>query len=175
MSALVGGFICGLAGFTLGFLTAILFIYFVVLQKKEEKEEVSDMTENEAIKQLEFDKAMIMFDPTTGENLSIEYVKMHNKDNYLAFLADEEAIKALKEVQEYRRLGTVEEVREAVEKTKSKKRIEPTTELDKYYHESTCPNCGIELRAKVVGYTINQAIGEYNNCPWCGQRLESEE
>lgn len=110
------------------------------------------------------------------ENEAIKWQKALKK-TYKGFPVESEeacdiAIKALEEVQEYRKLGTVEEVRAAVDKEKDKKRIEPITHLDKYYHESACPNCGSELRAKVVGYTLKQAIGEYNNCPWCGQKLE---
>ena len=46
------------------------------------------------------------------------------------------AISALKEVQQYREIGTVEECREAVEKQKPKKPVK-----DKYHH-NCCPNCG---------------------------------
>lgn len=79
------------------------------------------MTENEAIKQLEFDQSMILFDPTTGEEITPEILKALNKDNFLTYVADGVAIEALKEIQQYREIGTVEECREAVEKQKSKK------------------------------------------------------
>lgn len=68
------------------------------------------MTENEAIQRLEFDQAMILFDPTTGEEITLEILKALNKDNYLSYVADAVAIKALKEVQQYREIGTVEEL-----------------------------------------------------------------
>ena len=46
------------------------------------------------------------------------------------------AISALKEIQQYREIGTVEECREAVEKQKAKNPVK-----DKYHH-NCCPNCG---------------------------------
>ena len=82
------------------------------------------MTENEAIKQLEFDQSMILFDPTTGEEITLEVLKVINKDNYLTYIADGMAIEALKEAQQYREIGTVDECREAVEKQKSVKPID---------------------------------------------------
>ena len=94
------------------------------------------MTENEAIQQLEFDRAMALFDPATGEVIKPEILKALNKENYLTYMADEVAIKALKEIQQYRAIGTVEECREAVEKQKAKNPVK-----DKYHH-NCCPNCG---------------------------------
>lgn len=85
------------------------------------------------------------------------------------------AIKALKEIQQYREIGTVEECREAVEKQKPKKRIYPKTALERYYHEPECPNCKRELNPQICGYTLSQAIGIYSYCPWCGQNLEGGE
>lgn len=76
------------------------------------------------------------------------------------------AIKALKEVQEYRKLGTVEEVRQAVEKTKA---IKPNLEGDGYadgelvYDTWICPNCGER-------YEID--YDEYEHCPKCGQKID---
>ena len=79
------------------------------------------MTPEEAIKQLEFDRDMILFDPTTGEEITLEVLKSINKDNYLTYIADEVAIEAIKEVQQYREIGTVEECRKAMEKQKNRK------------------------------------------------------
>lgn len=167
------------------------------------------MTENEAIKMLrsiqnpKVDYADLVCAPAFA--YGFKYVYPEPED-----YAIETAIKALKEVQEYRKLGTVEdlkslkengafttselvyircqqmelekykeigtveECREAAEKQKPKQKIRPKTEEDRYYHEPACPNCGTELRAKIAGYTLSQAIGGYNNCPWCGQKLEEE-
>ena len=80
------------------------------------------MTEKEAIQQLEFDREMILFDPLTGETIEPEMLKLFNEDNYKTYIADELAIKALEEIQQYREIGTVKECREAVEKQKPKKK-----------------------------------------------------
>ena len=56
------------------------------------------MTIEEAIQQLEFDREMILFDPTTGETITPEVLKIGNQDNYRTYLADEMAIEALKEI-----------------------------------------------------------------------------
>ena len=71
--------------------------------------------------------------------------------------------------------GTVEECREAVWKQKPKKRIYPKTALERYYHAPECPNCKRELKPRICGYTLSQAIGIYSYCPWCGQNLEGGE
>lgn len=71
--------------------------------------------------------------------------------------------------------GTVEECREAVEKQEPKKRIYPKTALERYYHAPECPNCKRELKPRICGYTLSQAIGIYSYCPWCGQNLEGGE
>ena len=70
------------------------------------------MTIEEAIQQLEFDREMILFDPTTGETITPEVLKIGNQDNYRTYLADEMAIEALKEIQQYREIGTVEEIKD---------------------------------------------------------------
>ena len=84
------------------------------------------------------------------------------------------AISALKEIQQYREIGTVEECLEAVEKQKAKRRYSPKSPLERYYHAPECPNCKRELRPRICGYTLPQAIGIYSYCPWCGQRIEPE-
>lgn len=70
------------------------------------------------------------------------------------------SIKALEEVQEYRKLGTVESVKESVLRDSP----EEITEIEfhgVYFHE--CPIC-------------NETVDEKDNyCRNCGQRLESEE
>ena len=70
------------------------------------------------------------------------------------------AISALKEIQQYREIGTVEECREAAEKQNQKP-------LD-FYGDSEdgkllCPSCGNDLwELKECGF---------NNCPYCGQAI----
>ena len=60
-------------------------------------------------------------------------------------------------------------------KQKTRKKIYPKTALEKYYHSPKCPNCKKELRSQICGYTLPQAIGLYEYCPWCGQKLEDRE
>lgn len=82
-----------------------------------------------------------------------------------------EAIKALEEVQEYRKIGTVEECREAVRKTKEKKCIQDSCPDHTHYK---CPSCGkIQMSEYKRGIRILGRIT--NNCDNCGQRLESGE
>ena len=71
------------------------------------------------------------------------------------------AISALKEIQQYRKIGTVEECREAREKQKPKKPVK-----DKYHH-NCCPNCG----------WIVSGEGGYGeefcpHCENCGQAIQ---
>ena len=93
------------------------------------------MTENEAIELLRSmqnpkqDYADIVCAPAFCAGFRFVYPE---PEDY----AIEEAIKALKEIQQYREIGTVEECREAVEKQKAKNPVK-----DKYHH-NCCPNCG---------------------------------
>ena len=76
----------------------------------------------------------------------------------------EMAISALKEIQQYREIGTVEECREAVEKQKPKPCEFYGDEED---GKLLCPNCGEDLwDLKECGF---------NNCPYCGQTIQGEE
>ena len=76
------------------------------------------------------------------------------------------AISALKELQQYREIGTVEECREAVERQKPKM---PDYEGDGYadgemvYDTWICPNCGKKYE---VDYD------DYKHCPNCGQAID---
>ena len=76
------------------------------------------------------------------------------------------AISAMQELQQYKQLGTLEEVREAVEKQNPKT---PTYEGDGYadgsfvWDEWICPRCGISYE---VDYD------EYDYCPNCGQHID---
>lgn len=109
------------------------------------------MTENEAIARI------------------IDHFDVHHHDNRPHPLLDEAvdmAIKALEEVQKYRKIGTVEECREAVEKQTAKK---PTLIDYKKYANFVdnvdflqdaywCPNCKRVVRS-----------GSF--CRDCGQKL----
>lgn len=84
------------------------------------------------------------------------------------------AIFALKEIQQYREIGTVEECREAVEKQKPKApkdslKIEPVIDENGAYVDADvtvyllCPNCG-----EMVG--IDENIDRF--CSECGQAID---
>ena len=79
------------------------------------------------------------------------------KENILVL---ETAIQALEEVEQYRALGTVEELKEAREKQVAKKPNKHEEDiLGEYY---SCPNC------------MNNELDDIfdNYCPRCGQALE---
>lgn len=115
------------------------------------------MTENEAIKHLQ-SYAEVVDD-------MIKYCKdFEPKADITGYLEKKTvfamAISAIKEVQQYREIGTVEECREAVEKQNQKP-------LD-FYGDSEdgkllCPNCGEDL------WDLKEC--EFNNCPYCGQAI----
>lgn len=130
------------------------------------------MTENEALSELE--KFQLQVEHSIAEEECCEYENPEEdlqKDKKFID-AFKIATKALKEIQQYREIGTVEECREAVEKQKAKKRIYPKTALERYYHAPECPNCKRELKPQICGYTLSQAIGIYSHCPWCGQAID---
>ena len=80
------------------------------------------------------------------------------------------AIKALKEIQQYREIGTVEECREAVERQKPKKCIIDSCSDHAHYK---CPSCGqIELSIYKHGFPRLGRITKY--CENCGQALIDE-
>ena len=74
--------------------------------------------------------------------------------------AIEEAIKALKEIQQYRAIGTVEECREAVEKQNTKK---PVLRNDNGKLRKSCPVCGCFFSPLS------------RHCPKCGQAISWKE
>lgn len=108
------------------------------------------MTENEAIALL-VDSYIVDFAGNTDKN------RMD---------CEKFIVSALKELQEYRKLGTVEEVREAVRKTKPEK---PDLEGDgcadgeMVYDTWYCPNCG---------QWYETDYDDYKHCPECGQKID---
>ena len=79
-------------------------------------------------------------------------------------------ITALKEIQQYRDIGTVEECREAVEKQKAKK-CDVTKDNFRIYYK--CPTCSHCLR---VEYNHGSWMGKKSkNCSKCGQAINWEE
>ena len=74
------------------------------------------------------------------------------------------AISAMLELQEYKKLGALEEVRDAVEKQRAKKPNNVETEGYRYTDTYRCPTCG--------GNFSGTGIADY--CYHCGQRLSWE-
>lgn len=86
--------------------------------------------------------------------------------------AIEEAVKALKEIQQYREIGTVEECREAREKQIPKAPI-----MKPYYEDMPdeeylcCPTCGDILTDRIPDDNKNF----YFHCLNCGQKFDWRE
>ena len=128
------------------------------------------MTLEEAIKRLEFDRAMILFNATTGKEITPEILKLINEDNYRTYVADGVAIETLKEIQQYREIGTVEECREAMaNKKKCEKQwhndMENPLEPIKVYSALKSEILKLELRTKnrpkdisILDYTVIAAL-----------------
>ena len=78
------------------------------------------------------------------------------------------AISALKEIQQYREIGTVEECREAVEKQKAKKCVIDSCPDHTHYK---CPSCGkIHLSRYKHGFPRLGRIPRF--CEYCGQAID---
>lgn len=95
-------------------------------------------------------------------NLEDQWLEVHKMELLTKVIID-----ALKEIQKYHEIGTVDECREAVEKQKPKT---PEIEGDGYADDGQmlfdtwiCPNCGKRYE---IGYD------DYKYCPWCGQNIE---
>lgn len=87
------------------------------------------------------------------------------------------AIKALEEVQEYRKIGTVEECRKEVEKTKA---LKPKKKKMKHCYDYHCAKCGKRFISKDdSGWYCGEFEKFCSECgtpvDWSGQRLEGEE
>ena len=113
------------------------------------KNEVLIKTPEEAIETIKSNM------PTSGYQMLRESLEM--------------AISSLKEIQQYREIGTMEECRKAVEKQKP---MEPDYEGDGYadgymvYDTWICPNCE---------HRFETDSGNYLYCPNCGQKIILEE
>ena len=101
------------------------------------------------------------------ENEAIEALRLINTSRVHPFYSWEEmaevrdiAISALKEIQQYHEIGSVEECREAVEKQKAKKPEVIDQDFDYY----KCPVCG-----EYIWATDN--INDHKYCLNCGQAV----
>mgnify|MGYP001771737030 CR=1 FL=1 len=116
------------------------------------------MKPEEAIERLEYlESALDGYPPETGIND--------------VFAAIDTAIEALKEAQQYREIGTVEECREAVEKQKPKKCVIDSCPDHTHYK---CPSCGkIHLSRYKHGCPSLGRIPRF--CEYCGQAIKDED
>lgn len=141
------------------------------------------MTINEAVRQLEFDREMICFDPTTGEEIPLHMLKTGNMDNYLTYLADGMAIEALKEIQQYRKIGTVEECREMASIISKVERNELAKIIDEwllYKKIGTVEECREAVEKQMPkapdyegdGYADGYMAYDTWICPNCGEKYE---
>lgn len=105
---------------------------------------------------------------------ALKYLKDANRNNQMVGILPKSdigkcLIKALEEIQQYRAIGTLEELRDAIEKQRAKK---PDFEGDGYadghlvYDTWICPCCGKHYE---VDYD------DYDFCPNCGQKLDWSE
>lgn len=89
--------------------------------------------------------------------------------------AIEEAIKALKEIQQYREIGTVEECRGAVEKQKPKKPLLKSKKkkitIGNYIYV-TCPSCGETIFSCFLFFPWNETQCSHRYCENCGQAID---
>lgn len=104
------------------------------------------MTEIQAIIQLSFDMEMIIFEPSTGEKMTLEQVKARNEHNYKSYIANEIAINALKKQIPVMIINCC-----VIGKT-----------IGGY-----CPTCGGTVR--IENTFLTRAKGQC--CSWCGQKL----
>ena len=110
------------------------------------------------------------------ENEAVEALRLINTSRVHPFYSWEEmaevrdiAISALKEIQQYREIGTVEECREAVEKQKPKELVYESDSVFSngfsHYRIGRCPMCDRY-------YNSND---EVNYCSKCGQAIQWDE
>lgn len=117
------------------------------------------MTENEAIKSLEYAKRIIGL-PEQGEKWGA------NRET----IAMDMAIKSLEEIQQYRAIGTVEECREAKERQRAKK---PTPiDYEKYMGVVNNTEC---LRGAYWCPNCKHVVHSGSYCNDCGQAIDWSE
>lgn len=109
----------------------------------------------------------IIEDADRGDDYAVKVKKDAEKD----LSAIQLAIEALKEVQQYREIGTVEECREAREKQIPKKPVykpKPYNESVGFNEEWFCPSCGAYIGYFYEGMDEPEQM-EY--CNECGQHI----
>ena len=139
------------------------------------------MTENEAIRDLEYlIEECSAYPPETGVNETIGSLQycitaLREIQQYREIGTVEQVRNqkhnlemAYKIISDYEAIGTVEECREAVEKQTPKKCIKDSCPDHTHYK---CPSCGKIQKTKYNDSTFGCIL---NNCSNCGQALENE-
>jgi hypothetical protein len=65
---------------------------------------MSEVSREEAIKELEFCKDMILFNPNTGETYTVDYIESVNEDNARLYKACDKAISDMQKLQKIKAL-----------------------------------------------------------------------
>lgn len=122
------------------------------------------------------------------ENEAIEKIKDLSDMGFQSYrYAKKMAISDLREIQQYRESGTVEECREAVEKQKPKKPIWKQEigivhkdyadghgeTVEEKWADWVCPNCGWFVGEQYIPRRHNQRKSNY--CSRCGQKINWNE
>lgn len=120
------------------------------------------MTEQEAIKEVKRWTNILM---SAGSKCVSETAEAQDK-----------AIKALEEVEQYRAIGTPEECREAAEKQKAKKIVRVKLRQSEWGSEYRCPVCESDL-IKTVFFNEDgtEPDEKISWCSGCGQKLDWSE
>ena len=109
------------------------------------------MTESEAIERL---KCLRLYMSITDKNSKCKFLEED-------YSANKMAIQALEEIQEYHKIGTVDECRAAVEKQVPTK----PREIDMEYNYFVCDRCG-------EGIYFSDEFKSHKYCLNCGQKLD---
>lgn len=125
------------------------------------------MNIQKAIQALKCENELMLFNPTTGEVGNKYRLTDLDRDFYEAH---EFCVKMLKELEQYRQIGTVDECRAAREKMKPKKIIF-NSEPDREYEDYICPSCKDILQQRRKGTTAI-LIYHFKHCPNYGQALD---
>ena len=110
------------------------------------------MTENEAIERL---KCLRLYMSITDKNSKCKFLEED-------YSANKMAISALEEILQYRKIGTVDECKAAMEERIPKKPIKNRKQEIRYTSAYSCPNCGRSF--------TGTGIAKY--CYHCGQALD---
>lgn len=87
------------------------------------------------------------------------------KDAKLCLIPEDVFSKQCEEVDAYREIGTLEEVKDAMERQQAKKPNNVEAEGYRYTKTYRCPTCGVNF----------SGTGMANYCYHCGQKLDWEE